>query len=612
MRETITTAGKIKQALQLHRTLAFVWSAAPKAAIVSGILVFIQGLFPLAMLYLVKLIVDEAGKAMSSGGTADFSWIMTLVAAAGGLAVLQEICRQASDYAGETLSMKVSDHIYDILHRKSIRTDLEFYENPSYFDTLHRAQMEGPHRPAKIVNSLISLLRSGVSLTAVTGLLIYFHWAVPLVLFLSVIPGILVKIKYSKEMYAWQKKRTDTQREASYLNWLITGYIHAKEIRLFNIGEFFSSRFSNLRKTIRDEKLDITRKRCIHTVLAQIFSVAAMFGILGFIVYRAVNGLISIGDLVMYYQAIQRCLEYFKSLLTGITGLYEDNLFIAYFYEFMDIKEKITDPPEPARMPEKMKTGIRLENVTFTYPGAEKPTLENISFSIKPGEVVAFVGENGAGKSTLTKLLCRLYDPDSGVITMDGTDIRNFRLADVRSKAGVMFQDFARYHFTAKENIRIGDISSSPESPRIQESAKNADADSFIRNLPHGYDTTLGKMFENGQELSGGQWQKIAIARTFMADTELIILDEPASSLDADSEYEVFQNFRKLMQGKSAVLISHRFSTVKMADKIIVIRNGRITEQGSHSKLVRKDGPYADWFQKQALVAGMGVKSSLL
>lgn len=218
---------------------------------------------------------------------------------------------------------------------------------------------------------------------------------------------------------------------------------------------------------------------------------------------------------------------------------------------------------------------------------------------------MAFVGENGAGKSTLTKLLCRLYDPDSGIITMDGTDIRNFRLADLRSKTGVMFQDFARYHFTAKENIRIGDISSSPESPRIQESAKNADADSFIRNLPHGYDTTLGKMFENGQELSGGQWQKIAIARTFMADTELIILDEPASSLDADSEYEVFQNFRKLMQGKSAVLISHRFSTVKMADKIIVIRNGRITEQGSHSKLVRKDGPYADWFQKQALVAGM-------
>lgn len=615
MQNDDTTRKKIRTVLRIHRTLGFVWRASPGAALFSGALVLIQGLFPLALLYLVKLIVDEAARVMQSAGGAsaessggpELTWLFILVGAAAGISLLQAAFRQAGELASETLSLKVSDHIYDRLHRKSTAVDLAFYENPSYFDTLHRAQMEGPHRPAKIVNSLVSIGRDGVSLAAVLGLLLYFHPVMPLILFAAVIPGVWVKIRFSRIMYQWQRDRTGTQREASYLNWLITGYIHAKELRLFSLGGFFSQWFSGLRTILRAEKLDITKKRCIAEVWAQFVSVAAMFGALGFIVFRAAHGMITIGDLVMYYQAIQRGLTFFQGLLSNMTSLYEDNLFISYFYEFMDIGETVTDPSEPTPMPETISRGISVENLSFAYPQASAYTLEDITFTIAPGEVVALVGENGAGKSTLTRLLCRLYDPAAGRIAIDGIDIRGFRLEELRSKIGVMFQDFARYHFTARMNIWIGSINAPSRDETVREAAKKAEADNFIQKLPRGYDTILGKMFESGEELSGGQWQKVALARAFMRDAELIILDEPASSLDADSEYEIFKNFRALFRGKSAVLVSHRFSTVKMADRIIMLQNGRITEQGSHAELLAHNGAYARWFETQAMVAGLQI-----
>jgi ATP-binding cassette subfamily B protein len=599
----------LSQTLQLNRTLAFVWRAAPGAALLSGTLVLIQGLFPLAVLYMIKLIVDAADQAIASPGTHHLPWILVLVAVAGAISLIRSVCQQAAELANETLSMKVADHVYDRLHRKSLSMDLEFYENPAYFDTLHRAQMEGPQRPARIVNSLVGIGREGISLAAVTGLLLYFHWAVPLILFAAVIPGVLVRIRFSREMFAWQNARTETQREAGYLNWLITGYVHAKEVRLFGLGGFFAERFSALRTLLRTEKLKISRRRCIASILAQAASVAAMFGVLGFIVFRAVLGLISIGDLVMYYQAIQRGLGFFQGLLSGLAGLYEDNLFISYFYELMDVEEKITDPQKPRKIPERFQRGITLENVGFTYPGSGQPALQGVNFSILPGEVVALVGGNGAGKSTLAKLLCRLYDTRSGRITIDGADIREFRLSELRRKTAVMLQDFATYHFTARKNIRLGNLEVPAESPEIENAAKKAAAHDFIRGLPKGYDTILGKMFANGEDLSEGEWQKIALARVFLRDAELVILDEPASSLDADSEYEIFKNLRNLLCGKSAVLISHRFSTVKMADRIIVLQNGRLIEQGGHQELLQNDGAYARWYEKQALVAGRAAGS---
>ncbi|MCK5313444.1 MAG: ABC transporter ATP-binding protein [Desulfobacteraceae bacterium] len=441
---------------------------------------------------------------------------------------------------------------------------------------------------------------------AITGLLISFHWAVPLFLIGAVIPGVVIQIKYSGIMFNWQRERTQTERKGGYLNWLITGSLHAKELRLFGLGDLFTKRFSKIRQTLRGEKLELIKKRSIADVLAQICSIVAMFGALGLIIFRAVHGMISLGDLVMYYQAFQRGLEFFRNLLTGVAGLYNDNLFISNFYEFIDLKIKIASPDKPVKVPETMMHGVAFKDVSFKYPMSEKSVLANINFSINPGEIVALVGENGAGKSTLTKLLCRLYDPDSGAISIDNTDIRQFAVSDLRDMIGVMFQDYAKYHFSARENIWIGDIAVPFESDKIKVAAKNADAKRVIEKLPKGFETVLGKMFRDGEELSQGQWQKIALARAFMRDAQLIILDEPASSLDAESEYEIFNNFRKLLKGKSALLISHRFSTVKMADRILVLENGTIIEQGSHDVLMQKQGQYEKWFKKQALVSGTG------
>ncbi|MCP3875009.1 MAG: ABC transporter ATP-binding protein [Desulfobacteraceae bacterium] len=600
-----TTKDKIKNSLRLDRTLAFVWQAAPGAVILSSFLVIILGVLPLASLYLIKLIIDATTEAISSPGNYDLSYIFVLIGIAAGIGILNTVCQQTSSYFKEKLSIKVSDYVYQMLHIKSVSVDLEFFENPAYFDTLHRAKTEGPFRPTSVVNGFIRLIQNSVSLIAISGLLISFHWTVPLFLICAVIPGVFIKIKYSGIMFQWKRKRTQTEREGGYLNWLITGNLHAKELRLFGLGDIFTSRFAKIRQTLRGEKLDLIKKRSIADVFAQWCSILAMFGALGFIIFRAVNGIISLGDLVMYYQAFQRGLEFFRNLLTGLAGLYDDNLFISNFYEFLDLKDKIKNPGNPVTIPKTMKHGISFKNVNFKYPMSKKSVLSNINFSINSGEIVALVGPNGAGKSTLTKLLCRLYDPDSGSISIENTNIKKFNVSDIRNMIGVMFQDYAQYHFSVRENIWIGDINMPYESDKVKVAAQNADAKRIIEKLPNGFETMLGKMFQHGEELSQGQWQKIALARAFMRDAQLIILDEPASSLDAESEYEIFNNFKKLLKGKSALLISHRFSTVKMADKILVMENGTIVEQGTHEILIDKQGQYEKWFKKQSLVAGI-------
>ena len=599
------TKEKIKTSLNIRRTLSFVWQAAPGLALYSSLLVIVQGILPIASLYLLKLIIDATTNAISSPGTSDISYIILLICVAAGVGVLDAVCQQTGSYFQEVLSIKVSDHVLKLLHKKSVSLDLEFYENHAYFDTLHRAQLEGPFRPTNVVNGIIGLMRNSVSLIAITALLISFHWSVPFILFAAVVPGVIVKIKHSGKIFNWQRQRTQTEREESYFNWLITGPLYAKELRLFMLGDLFIKKFSSIRRTLRKEKLSLIKNRSVAEVLARLCSIIALFAALGFIIFKAVNGFISLGDLVMYYQGFQKGLGFFRNLLTGFAGLYDDNLFISNFYEFIDLSNKITNPENPAVIPKKMKHGLLFKDVNFKYPMSQKPVLSNINFSIEPGEIVALVGANGAGKSTITKLLCRLYDPESGSISIDNIDIKDFKVSDFRHIIGVMFQDYAQYHFTIRENIWMGDVNIPRESSKVETAAQNAGAGKMIKELPMGFETILGKMFRNGEELSQGQWQKIALARAFIRDAQLIILDEPASSLDAESEYEIFKNFKRLLKGKSALLISHRFSTVKMADRIVVLDNGTIVEQGSHTMLMAKNGRYKKWYKKQSLVTSI-------
>ena len=587
--------------MRFERALRFVWEAAPGWTFASLVLVIIQGALPLLALYLMKLIVDAVTLALTAPDkVAAFRHVVFLIGLAAVVGLFNALWQLMASLVKEAQALAVTDHMYDVLHAKSIEVDLEYYENPRYFDTLHRAQQEAPHRPTHILNSLTGLGQSSISFVAMAGLLISFHLGFALVLLIAAIPGVLVRLRYSNKMYQWERKRTPIERKASYFGWLLTGNAHAKELRLFGLGDFFMGGFSDLRRQLRGERIRITRKRSIAELVTQASATLAVFGSLGFIAYRTVHGVITLGDMVMYFGAFQRGLGYLRNVLGGLVDVYENNLFLNNLYEFLDLEAKVKKPSVPVSVPRPMHTGIGFEHVSFEYPSGSRNVLEDISLSIAPGQVVALVGENGAGKTTLIKLLCRLYDPSSGIISLDGIDLRQFDTTALRREISVIFQDYVQYHVTARENIWFGNIELPPDHNHIAAAARHAGADDLITRLPKGYETVLGKWFEDGEELSIGEWQKVALARAFMRDSQIIVLDEPTSSLDAKTEYEIFKYFRQLLNGRAAILISHRFSTVRMADRIFVLEKGGIVESGSHEELVERGGKYAELFEKQA------------
>jgi ATP-binding cassette subfamily B protein len=593
---------RLRHAIRLDRAVRFVWQAGPKWVVGSAGIMALQGVVPLAALYLTKLIIDAvtaAVKAPEPLVALRVVWFYIFLA--GLVALLQAVLQAVSGLVQESLSLTVSDRMYDVLHAKSIDVDLDYYENPRYFDTLHRAQREGPFRPTRIVNNLMGLGQSSISLIAMAGLLLSFHWAVALVLIVAAAPGILVRMKYSRVMFNWQRVKTPDERKAMYYNWILTGNAHAKEVRLFGIGDEISDRFSRVRHNLRNEKISISRKRVISDFIAQAVGSLAVFATFGVIAYRTVLGAITLGDMVMFYQAFQRGLGYLRSVLQGVAGLYENNLFLSYLYEFLDFESHVKEPDAPLTVPDEVTRGVQLDHVWFRYPNTEPMVLKDISFTIKPGEVVALVGENGSGKTTLAKLLCRLYDPTEGRITMEGISLDRFSIESLRREISVIFQDFAKYNLTVDDNIRFGNIDlSATDAATVENAAVKAGADRIINTLPHKYQTILGKLFKDGVELSLGQWQMIALARAFLRDARLIVLDEPTSSLAPNTEYQIFNRFRSLLENKSAILISHRSSTVQMADRILVLKEGRLMEQGPHSLLMQKNGYYANLFKKQA------------
>ncbi|BDD87674.1 ABC transporter ATP-binding protein [Desulfofustis limnaeus] len=596
-----TISEKIRNAVRVDRAVRFVWQASPGWTVVNALLVVVQGLIPLLSLYVMKLIVDTITATVQNGRVEEGSaTLLLLVAAAAGVALLQAAFTKVGEYAVEAQSAIVTDHVYDIMHRKSVSLDLAYYENPTYFDTLHRAQREGPYRPTRIVSGLNRLGTSSVTLVAMVALLFTFHWSVGVLLFLSALPGVVVQIAFSRKLYRWQNKRTASERQASYYSWVLTADAFAKELRLFGLGPFFANAFSSLRTLIRGEKLTLSRQRGIADFAAQAFAALVLMGCFLLIGLRTITGIITIGDMVMYFQAFQRGLTALKGVLQQVAGLYEDNLFVSYFFSFLDVRNTVAEPPEPQLLPPRGTRGVELHNIHFAYPGHNQEVLSGLCLSIRPNEVVALVGANGAGKSTLVKLFCRLYDPVQGSITIEGVDLRRLGLAAIRREISVVFQDFVKYHLTVGQNIGLGDVGRIDDLSAIDRAARRAGADAMIKALPNGYDTMLGRWFQDGVELSHGEWQKIVIARAFFRDARLIILDEPTSSLDADTEYQLFLRFKELIAGRSALLISHRFSTVRMADRICVIQDGRIIEQGTHQELMAANGRYADMYRKQA------------
>ena len=496
---------------------------------------------------------------------------------------------------------RVSEYVQEIIGQKSLRVDLSYYESPAYYNTLPQAQREAPYRPARIVSALAATAQNGLSILTIGGLVLFsLHWTVVLLLGLIAVPGLWLRMRHARALSAEQKHNAPLERHLDYYSWLGTTPGPAKEIRVGGLGGVFFRRVLEARKVLFGRKLQFQRRRILSEVLTQGFASAAIVAAFSQMIGSTLRGVFSIGSLVMSFQAFQRAVSAVQETVASLSQLYEHGIFMGRLTEFLNLQEHITDPAEPLPFPAQLREGIRFENVSFQYPGSPAPVIENLNLFIRAGQMVALVGENGAGKSTLIKLLCRLYEPTAGRITFDGIDLKRFRREDVWAGMSVLFQDFGQYHTTVTDNIWFGDCAQPPEAARLQHAAVEAGADEFIRGLPNAYGQMLGALFEGGRDLSGGQWQRLALSRAMLRAAPVIVLDEPTSALDVMAEHDLFLRFKGLTAGRTSLVISHRMSTVRMADQIYYFENGRIGESGSHDELLNAGGSYAQIFETQA------------
>lgn len=551
----------------------------------------------LAMLYFFKLIVDRLTNPTTD---AIFEHLMALIAAALGLTLLGNLCNALVGYTSTLQTHLVADHMQGLVQAKSIDLDLAYYENSQYYDKLHRAQREAPTRPLRIIQSLTELGRNGLTLLGAFVLLLAFHWGVVAAVLVASLPVLVYRLKQADALYQLHREKTASERLSGYFNQVITTAASAKEVRAFGFGPLMIRRFGELRSRIRASLQRLSAQGYRRQFITESAATLAGYGALAFVAHAAVRKTITLGEMVMYFGAFQVAIGSLRPTLSALAELYENNLYLSTLHEFLAVQRQVPEPIQPKPIPRLWRSGLRVENLEFRYPDTDRRVLDRINLTIRPGEIVALVGRNGSGKTTLTKLLCRLYDPDSGRITIDGIDLRDFKTEDLRQEISIIYQDFGRYHLTARENILLGRPELGQEDPAIIKAARWAGIHDHLIGLPQGYETVMGRTFADGAELSIGQWQKLALARAFVRDSQLILLDEPTSSLDAAAEFEFFEKFREMARGRSALIISHRFSTVRLADQIYVLEGGRLIEEGDHEELIARDGLYAHLYRRQA------------
>jgi ATP-binding cassette subfamily B protein len=478
--------------------------------------------------------------------------------------------------------------------------DLADFENPAYYDQLQQAQRESANRPVQMVSAVFSLARTTVTFATMIALLLGLSPWVAAAALVSPIPAFISGSRYGWWGFQQMRRQSPARRLMSYLTTVLTTDEFNKEVKLYTLGDHFIGRYRRVANEYYEETKSLLIRRYGSGFGWGALTIIASSGTYLYVAILAVRGTITLGSLTVFTQAAQQVQSSFQGILGGIQSIYEHGLYLSTLYELLDREPRIASPVDPAPVRRPFQRGIEFQHVTFRYPGKGVPALDNVSFFIAPGETVALVGRNGAGKSTIVKLLGRLYDPDEGRILLDGRDLREYDPADLRREFGMMFQDYATFQLSAAENIGVGNVDRVGDRTAIQVAAARGGADSVIERLPEGYDTTLGKWFEGGNQLSGGEWQKVALARAFMRDAQVLILDEPTAALDAQAEHDLFARIKELTRGKMALFISHRFSTARMADRILVIEGGRLIEQGTHEALMALDGRYASLFELQA------------
>lgn len=578
--------------------LKIVWDSGPVVVALGLILRLFTSLLPVAILAVTKLIIDAIVHAASTHQPVQ-PHLWWLVAAEFGLAVLTTILTRIIDYLDSLLADRYTRHVSIQVMKHAADLDLIAYEDPVFYDRLDRARVQATDRLAMIqsIGRLVQQVITAVSMSV--SIMIFSPWLM-LLLIVGVVPAFLGESHFAFLGYAKNFRQTPIRRQLDYLRQLGGSREAAKELRLFALNGFLTDRFTRLSDQIYEENVALSRRKLIAGSVLSVIGTLGYYSAYAFVIWRTVQGQLSIGTLTFLAGAILQASSNIQLTFSTLSGIADQALFLTDLLAFFEMRPTIRSKPNALPAPRPIQRGFEFRNVSFAYPGSSRLILNGLNFHLRPAERVALIGENGQGKTTLVKLITRLYDPTEGQILLDGVDLREYDLEDLYREIGVIFQDFMRYEMTARENIAVGRVQDLDNLDLLQSAARKSLADQVVGQLPLQYEQMLGRRFDGGVDLSGGEWQKVALARAYLRDAQLLILDEPTAALDARSEYEVFRRFAELTTGKMALFISHRFSTVRMADRIVVLENGRIAEEGSHEQLTSRGGRYAEMFELQA------------
>jgi ATP-binding cassette subfamily B protein len=597
MNELKSRLNKLYKKINLKATLTLIWKISPGRTISSVSFLLLESLAFIGMVYSLKVLIDHLAKPVVK---TDQYAIMNYVLLAGSAAILYVCVKGISTFLNETQAAKVNYHIDEQIHSHTIYLDFRYYENPEYLDILKRAKEAGVDRPNAVVLSLLDIAKNVATLASMGYILIAIDWKLLPLLALFVLPILIVRLKFSDRLYNFQRSNTGLEREAAYLSVLTTGDNAAKEMRAFMLGPYLVDKYRNIKKKLLQQQLAINKRRTVIELISTVMATAAFFAVTAYIIFGTLKGTTSVGDIAIFVVVFPQSFAIMQNMVAAISRLYQNNMYMSDIFELFNLKPGIEfTKNDSSEYNNTEKKDFNIDNVSFKYPHADESVLNNITLNIPAGKIIALVGLNGAGKSTLIKLLCRLYDPVNGTIKINGKDIRHIDIADYRRQVSVVFQDFVRYNMSAAENIWFGNIHKEINLDELKQAALNSGAADFIGHFPDLYQTMLGRVFDEGHEISIGQWQKLAIARAFYSNSALIIFDEATSALDAVSESELFRTIKQKMGNRSALVISHRLSAIKQADYIYVMADKKIVESGTHDTLINLNGKYAAIYKSE-------------